>query len=460
MNSRKPPPLSDPSEDTPPDQTPKPQPDSPSEATMPPSNPRIKDPRQKSRIGMVLIVVVGGLFVASFILGDDSDMGRFINDLAELLWQQSGELETGVVIGDPAPIPPPADAPTPSDPGADDSTPDNPTPGARTLPGLTPRPPDDWYRIYFTSPNCGADVEQRGGIDETIAADLAQATEQVDIAAFELESEPITNALIDLEKRGVIVRAVTDSDYAGESSIRRLRRNGVSVVEDKRSGLMHNKFIVIDRRIVWTGSLNFTANGVYCNNNNSVRFDAPDLAANYSAEMDEMYEARAFGPDSPDTTPNERLTIHDVAVENYFAPERELVNTLARAVVRAEDEILVMAFSFTSPEIGESMLGRAEAGVTLRAIFEKTGSETLYSYFPQMSEAGLANVQVRQDANKRIMHHKVVIVDRQTVIFGSFNFSESANRKNDENIIIVHDADFARFFVDEFLSLWAEANLE
>jgi phosphatidylserine/phosphatidylglycerophosphate/cardiolipin synthase-like enzyme len=55
------------------------------------------------------------------------------------------------------------------------------------------------------------------------------------------------------------------------------------------------------------------------------------------------------------------------------------------------------------------------------------------------------------------MHHKVFIIDRETVIFGSFNFSDSANRRNDENILIVHDPVFASFFVEEFEAVWQEA---
>ena len=74
-----------------------------------------------------------------------------------------------------------------------------------------------------------------------------------------------------------------------------------------------------------------------------------------------------------------------------------------------------------------------------------------------MNEAGLPNLNVLQDGNRRIMHHKVIILDGETVIFGSFNFSASANDSNDENVIIVHDTLFARLFQEEFELVWAEA---
>jgi phosphatidylserine/phosphatidylglycerophosphate/cardiolipin synthase-like enzyme len=314
-----------------------------------------------------------------------------------------------------------------------------------------------WYDIYFTNPTCPAEDQRVGGLDEWIATDLLTARTQVDVVAYELNAEPIVNALIELRKRDIIVRVVTDTDNANLSAIHRLRRNGISVVEDKRSGLMHNKFIVIDGRVVYTGSMNFTSNGVYCNNNNLVRIESPLLAANYLAEMDEKYVDRRFGPDSPDNTPREQLTIGRVPVENYFGPEKAISSIIARAVVRAQSEILFMAFSFTDSQIGEAMLGRADAGVPIRGVFEHVGANTTSSYFPKMNNSGLPNVQVRTDGNPRVMHHKVIIIDRQTVIFGSFNFSDNANRRNDENILIIHDPVFASYFVEEFEAVWAEA---
>jgi phosphatidylserine/phosphatidylglycerophosphate/cardiolipin synthase-like enzyme len=318
----------------------------------------------------------------------------------------------------------------------------------------------DWYEIYFTNPVCPPEEERVGGLDETIAEDIRQAQLQVDVAGFDIDAEPIVQALIDLEAQGVTVRVVTDEDNAELSSIRRLRRNGISVVEDKRSALMHNKFIVVDGRYIWMGSLNYTTNGVYCNNNNLVRFDSARMAANYLAEMDEMYDDNEFGPTSSENTPNEQMRINGIQVENYFGPETKIAPIIARAVAGAQSEILFMAFSFTDDQIGEAMLGRVDAGVTLRGVFETTGSDTVYSYYPHMAAAGLDNIAVRTDGNPRIMHHKVIIIDRETTIFGSYNFSDSANTKNDENIIIVHDPTFTSFFVEEFETVWAEANSE
>ncbi|MCA9939058.1 MAG: hypothetical protein KC418_10460 [Anaerolineales bacterium] len=317
--------------------------------------------------------------------------------------------------------------------------------------------PADWYEIYFTNPTCPPEEERTGGLDEIVADSISDAAVSVDVAAFDLDAPPIVNALIDLEKRGIPVRIVTDTDNADLSAINRLRRNGISVVEDKRSALMHNKFIVIDNRYVWMGSMNLTTNGVYCNNNNFVKFDVPQLAANYTVEMDEMYIDREFGPTSSENTPYEQFTVQGVLLENYFAPEKKLAPIIAAEIAGARRDIRFMAFSFTNDEIGEAMLERADAGISVRGVFETVGADTDYGYYPVLRDAGISNINVRLDGNSRIMHHKVIILDNQTVIFGSFNFTDSANRQNDENVIIVHDPTFAGYFLQEFDAVWSEA---
>ncbi len=65
--------------------------------------------------------------------------------------------------------------------------------------------------------------------------------------------------MIDAHRRGVTVRLVTESDYMDVPEIQELRAAGIPVLSDRREGRMHNKFVVIDRQEVWTGSPNLLA---------------------------------------------------------------------------------------------------------------------------------------------------------------------------------------------------------
>ncbi|MCL6441703.1 MAG: FAM83 family protein, partial [Thermoleophilum sp.] len=65
-------------------------------------------------------------------------------------------------------------------------------------------------------------------------------------------------------------------------------------------------------------------------------------------------------------------------------------------------------------------------------------------------------VDVLQDGNRYLMHHKVIIIDERTVVFGSYNFSASA-QENNENCLIVDSPELARQFVAEFNRVYDKA---
>jgi phosphatidylserine/phosphatidylglycerophosphate/cardiolipin synthase-like enzyme len=173
----------------------------------------------------------------------------------------------------------------------------------------------------------------------------------------------------------------------------------------------------------------------------------------YEREFDEMW-AGQFGPDSPSTVSDQRLVIRDTPVTVYFSPEDDVVAQLVSLVEDAERSVRFMAFSFTHDALGDALLARADRGVNVRGIFETRGSETEYSELASLYCAGLP---VRQDGNPNAFHHKVIVIDGEIVVTGSFNFSESADQSNDENVLVIHNRDVADYYLREFDRRWAEA---
>ncbi len=315
----------------------------------------------------------------------------------------------------------------------------------------------DWVRVYFTSPRYPDDDSHHyGGLDEVLVAVIDYAESSVDVVAYDFDLESVADALIAAHQRGIRVRFVTDSDNADEDAVALLRQAGIPVIEDRRDeGLMHDKFVVIDGVWVWTGSWNLTENGTYRNNNNVVLIASPALAENYTAEFEEMFEGQ-FGPTSSADTPNPRIFItaeldegqtKQVEVENYFAPEDEAQAQIIAEIQGAQSRIRFMAFTFTSDEIADAMLERAQAGVVVQGVIEDRNAEREYSEYERLR----AEVHdVLPDGNPYVMHHKVIIIDDKTVILGSYNFTASAEDRNDENVLIVHDPEVAALFVEEF----------
>ena len=124
----------------------------------------------------------------------------------------------------------------------------------------------------------------------------------LDIAAFELNNPLLTEAILAAAARGLRVRVVTDDEHglrASDGLIDQLQTAGIPVVDDGRSALMHNKFVLIDALSVWTGSMNLTVNGVDRHNNNLLELRSPEAVRRYQAEFDEMFAQGRFGPRSP-----------------------------------------------------------------------------------------------------------------------------------------------------------------
>jgi phosphatidylserine/phosphatidylglycerophosphate/cardiolipin synthase-like enzyme len=68
-----------------------------------------------------------------------------------------------------------------------------------------------------------------------------------------------------------------------------------------------------------------------------------------------------------------------------------------------------------------------------------------------------AGLDVRLDGNPGLMHHKVIILDRSIVIAGSYNFSASAEERNDENVVIIYNPDVAAQYLAEFQRVYTQA---
>jgi phosphatidylserine/phosphatidylglycerophosphate/cardiolipin synthase-like enzyme len=309
-------------------------------------------------------------------------------------------------------------------------------------------PPASWYQVYFTTPVYpDKESDHHGGIDERLVQLIGGAQRSIDIAAYQLDLEDVADALLAAKARGVAVRLVTDTDYLEEKAVQRLKAGGVPVVDDKRQAIMHDKFVIIDGHTVLTGSWNLTVNCTYRNNNNAIVIESEALARNYEAEFAEMFEKHQFGPTSPRNTPQPQLTIDGTLVENYFAPEDGVAEHLLPLIRQAKKSIYFLAYSFTDDRIGQAMLERAKAGVTVAGVFESRGAETEYGEYPAMKKAGL---DVWLDGNPYVMHHKVIIIDEQTVELGSFNYTASADQDNDENALVIHNADVARLYLEEY----------
>lgn len=326
-----------------------------------------------------------------------------------------------------------------------------PSPSISVSPTPSPSPTSsisDWYEVFFSK----TDQESLDNIDIRLIEKLNTAKKSIRIAVFELDSPTIADALINAHKKGIKVEMVTDTDYIDEEATKKVKDAGISIVDDNRSALMHNKFIIIDDEYVWTGSFNATYNDAYRNNNNSAFIKSKELAENYTDEFNEMFIDKKFGITSPKEIKNPLIKIGDTELVSLFAAENEVDKFIVDEIKKAKSSIKFMAFSFTHDAIGDEMIKKFKEGVKVQGIFETRGANTTYSEYPKMLKEGM---EVRLDGNKYNLHHKIIIIDDTNIMLGSFNFSENATSTNDENLLTIrNNKDFVKPYNSEFETLF------
>ena len=312
-----------------------------------------------------------------------------------------------------------------------------------------------WFELYFTDPANPLSSQQTGGIDQPLADGIDSAKLSVDIAMYSFSLNSIRDALLRAHDRGVQVRVVAESENMERSDPQRLMDAGIPMLGDRREGLMHNKFVVIDGSEVWVGGMNYTDSGAYEDNNVMMRIHSLKMAENFTKEFEEMFVDDRFGDNILAETPNPRVTMDGTPLDVYFSPDDGVQAILLDILGDAQESIYFMAFSFTADELGEVIRERAQDGVTVAGVMDedqvKSNQGTEFDSFRQ------AGLDVYIDGNPGQMHHKIMIVDESIVIVGSYNFTNSAETRNDENLLVIYNEEIAAQFIEEFQRVYGQA---
>jgi phosphatidylserine/phosphatidylglycerophosphate/cardiolipin synthase-like enzyme len=304
--------------------------------------------------------------------------------------------------------------------------------------------------LYF-APQQGREAKDR------LIGLISTAQNRVEVAALELEDREIGQALLQAAARGVQVRMLNDSDYRRETReslgvrssnparCETLKR--VQVCYDSRpNALMHHKFVLIDNLGVWTGSTNLTWNAFERNNENSLWLPVEGLVQVYRAEFEALFAGQENGLGR-----FERFQIGDVLGTVYFSPAggRAAREAILEVLGRASREIWVAAYVLTDTRITQALVKAHQRGVRVRVVIDARNLAN--SRDETLKQAG---IDVRKDGNPYTMHHKVMVVDGEWVVTGSYNFTNSGFARNNENLLILRDSSLAQRYQREVEAIW------
>jgi phosphatidylserine/phosphatidylglycerophosphate/cardiolipin synthase-like enzyme len=306
--------------------------------------------------------------------------------------------------------------------------------------------------------------------------DGAQYT--LDCALYSLNIYDVADAIIDAHDRGVVVRFIYDSDHS-QSAVAQIEGAGVTVIDNSYggytpAGIQHNKVFIVDvdhadLAKVWTGSLNLidqpTGYGITAKQN-SVLFTDQAVARAFTLEFVEMWGSTGAEPNNIYSRFGERKTnntpkiffVGGVPVDVMFSPGDNVSQRIVNYLGDAQESVYFCILSFTRNEIGYAMQDAHNAGAAVRGVFNEEGNE--YSEWSTMLGWG---ADIHTDLGSGILHHKYMVLDSENpdidpvVLTGSYNWSNSAEYENDENVVAIHNHSIANLYLQEFAARYHES---
>jgi phosphatidylserine/phosphatidylglycerophosphate/cardiolipin synthase-like enzyme len=362
---------------------------------------------------------------------------------------------------------------------------------SRTKYLMTPSASSGEIKVYFnhlvdTSYSQGTNaVNLSNTLDDKLIEKINACVATLDMAIYNSfsasASTGIAGAINAAYARGVQVRVVYDGSTT--SPMIPLLNAAIPKIPSPTSssyGIMHNKFVIFDANnadanvpLVWTGSTNWT----------TVQIDGPDrnsvitvqdqaLAQVYKTEFEEMWGsitmvpdalAAKFGPYKTDNTPH-NLIVGGKAIGCYFSPSDGANAQIINAINSANVDIDIATMLITRTDLKDAILAKYNGGLTNINIVTDTQNPAS-NQFPTIQAALLPNHAVKF-TDSGIMHHKFMVVDNFSptsdplVTVGSHNWSSSAETKNDENMLVVHDGVVANQYYQAFAYLYGVAGGE
>ena len=309
-------------------------------------------------------------------------------------------------------------------------------------------------QLYMGPTQLGAPDDLQQAIVEFIKG----ARRKLDIAVQELDSRDIAEAIVAARQRKITVRMVVEGDYlktgkvipdpfapGGKNEINRELQNAilrcaVNIRSDYNPKIFHQKFIVRDGSAVLTGSTNFTETGVTKNLNHVVIVRDRKVANEYGKEFREIWQGR-FGKRSVAHEERPRdIFVSEVPVRVLFAPDHAPEMEIMKQMLKAQRRIDFAMFTFAqSSGIDDVMIERSRNKFPIQGALDQRQANQRWAATRPVRNAGAQLCILGNYPGLGKLHHKLMVIDKQVVIVGSFNYTGPANKFNDENIIVFGD---------------------
>jgi phosphatidylserine/phosphatidylglycerophosphate/cardiolipin synthase-like enzyme len=282
--------------------------------------------------------------------------------------------------------------------------------------------------------------------------------------------------LVDIDNNGTL----SQSEINQRDAITILQNARIPILDDTAdgssgSGLMHHKFMVVDGHRVIVTSANWTMSDIYGdfshpdsegNQNNLVQMESRELATAFINEFNLMWgdgttgnQSSQFKTRKPPRLPVEVL-IGKTRVLVQFSPtskqqtwEDSSNGSIGRLLKTSQQQVDFALFVFSEPGLSNILQTQSQRGIRVRGIIDRQFAYRDYSSGLALMGVDPNNLCQSAGTNSQpletigvptlppgdLLHHKFAIIDRQTVITGSHNWSNAANYHNDETLLVIQN---------------------
>jgi phosphatidylserine/phosphatidylglycerophosphate/cardiolipin synthase-like enzyme len=308
-----------------------------------------------------------------------------------------------------------------------------------------------------------------GTFPDTVVAYINNAKYTLDFAVYDFTSvagdtvSKIATAVNNAYLRGVTVRWINNGSSSNKGmSLLNASIPRISSPTSSGYGIMHNKFLIVDANssdsndaYVISGSYNYSVEQTNEDYNNIVIIQNQQVATAYYNQFNQMWggtgptpntATSAFGTHKV-TSPTHYFNVNGIPVDIHFSPKDTCGTYLTKVANSANNDLTFGIYTFTDNSIAQAILSAYDNKVTVRGI-EDVSSQTFAPYTTLSSPLGNNFVVYNGGANS-LYHNKIMIVDAllpssdPQVATGSFNWTSSAEKLNDENLIVIHDPTIA-----------------
>ncbi|AVF37345.1 endonuclease [Rahnella sikkimica] len=142
-------------------------------------------------------------------------------------------------------------------------------------------------------------------------------------------------------------------------------------------------------------------------------------------------------------------------VQVGFSPEGSARALVLDLINHAHKSLKMMAYEFTAHDIVDALDSAAGRGVSVQVIVDNRQNMHNAKALHNIADASAHGVQIRVDKHFHIQHDKVIIADSDAVETGSFNDSETAEKTNSENVVVLRGIpDITKQYQQHFVSRW------